>query len=144
MSFGFDLTFGLCHLALEVIEMPRVIFSDAGKAKGYQPDYHQKTMVQELVNPGLGSRFLQFRISKMRPGGRDEFHAHPDSEQIMYGLRGRGKVVVGRKTYTLSKDKFLFIPAGVRHHVENNTKGLFHFIILWALPPKPVDWVPSK
>jgi len=124
--------------------MGKVIFTDVNKAKGFQPDYHQKTLVKELVNPGLGSQFLQFRISKMRPGGRDEFHAHPNSEQIMYGLRGKGKVVVGRRTYTLSKDTFLFVPAGVRHHVENNTKSLFHFIILWALPPKPADWVSPK
>lgn len=124
--------------------MGKVIFTDVNKMKGFQPEYHQKTLVKELVNPKLGSRFLQFRISKMSPGGGDELHAHPHSEQIMYGLKGKGKVVVGRKTYILSKDMFLFIPAGVRHHVENHSKAPFHFIIIWALPPKPVDWVPSQ
>ena len=124
--------------------MAKVIFVDSNKVKGFQPDYHQKTVVKELVNPKLGSQFLQFRISKMSPGGSDQFHAHPDSEQVMYGLGGKGKVVVGRKTYTLSKGAFLFIPAGIRHHVENPTKRVFHFIILWALPPNPVDWVPQS
>jgi quercetin dioxygenase-like cupin family protein len=124
--------------------MKKAVITKRGKVKPFTPDFHQETKVWELINPKLGSKYLQFRISKMSPGGTDDYHSHPDSEQIIYVLKGKGKLGVGKKTYSLSKDVFAFIPPGVRHHVRNDGNAPFQFVCLWAPPPKPKDWVPPK
>ena len=124
--------------------MKKVIITKVSDLKGFQPDFHQKIVVREPVNPKVGSQFLQFRTSRINPGGGDEYHAHPHSEQIIYILKGKGKMVIRKKPYQVSKDMLIFIPPGVGHHIENDSKGLLQFIILWAPPPSLVDWVPKK
>ena len=124
--------------------MKKVIVTKVDGGKAFPPDFHQKTLVKEPVNPELGSRLLQFRISTMSPGGRDEYHTHPNSEQIMYVLKGKGKIGVGREICSLSKDVLVFIPAGMRHHIENSGKVPLQFICLWDQPPSSIDWVPPE
>lgn len=124
--------------------MRKIIVTKGNEVKTFQPDFHQKVFVKELVNPKLGSRFLQFRITKINPGGGDKYHSHPNSEQIIYVLKGKGKIEVERKIYPLSKDALVFIPPGVRHHVKNDSKVPLHFVILWAPPANPIDWIPKN
>ena len=124
--------------------MKKVMITKVSDLKGYQPNFHQKILVREPVNSKMGSRFLLFRTSRINPGGRDEYHAHPNSEQIIYVLRGKGKMLINKKTYYVSKDMLVFIPPGVWHHIENDSKAPLHFIIVWAPPPRRVDWVPRK
>jgi hypothetical protein len=48
--------------------MKKVIITKVGDLKAFQPDFHQKIMVREPVNPKVGSKYLQLRTSRIRPG----------------------------------------------------------------------------
>ena len=124
--------------------MRRVIVKKLRDLRAFQPDFHRDVYDKEPVGPKTGSRFLQFRTSRVSPGGGDEFHAHPHSEQITYILSGTGKMVIGRRRVSLSKDMLVFIPPGIKHRIRNTGKKSLDYIILWAPPPSAKDWVPKR
>ena len=124
--------------------MRRVIVKKLRDLRTFQPDFHRDVYDKEPVGPKTGSRFLQFRTSRVSPGGGDEFHAHPHSEQITYILSGTAKMVIGRRKVFLSKDTLVFIPPKIKHRIENTGKKSLHYIILWAPPPSAKDWTPKR
>lgn len=107
--------------------------------------HHEKTTARELVNPNRGSENAVFRLSTLESGGRDDWHAHESSEQLVYTLSGEGIIEIrdpdsGEETrHSLSPETFVYLPSGVYHHVSNPNEEPLELILVWAPPYKSLD-----
>lgn len=89
-------------------------------------------------------------------GGYVREHNHPDNEEALYVLEGRGRAVIEGREYPLTPGAAIFLPRGVRHMFVNegegalkwvwliNPNGLEDFFRLIGRPRRPGDAVPSN
>jgi mannose-6-phosphate isomerase-like protein (cupin superfamily) len=66
---------------------------------------------------------LQVGILRVRPGEQDTQEPH-SSDEVYLVLEGNGFIEIGKKSYTLKKDLFIFVPAEVKHRFYGNTKEI--------------------
>jgi mannose-6-phosphate isomerase-like protein (cupin superfamily) len=59
-------------------------------------------------------RHLQVGILRLKPGESDTQEPHL-SDEIYLVLEGNGFIEIGKKTYILKKDLFIYVPANVNH-----------------------------
>lgn len=59
-------------------------------------------------------------------------HAHPDGEETIYVISGKGKVKIGTEIYDLSPGSLAFFPQGVPHMVANTEKEPLHIVCFYA------------
>lgn len=90
------------------------------------------------------------------PGGYVREHSHPDNEEALYILEGKGRAMVEGVAYPLTPGTTVFLPRGVRHMFINegegvlkwvwliNPNGLEDFFRLIGRPRKPGDIVPPN
>ncbi len=61
-------------------------------------------------------------------GGRTECHRHPETEEIYYFLRGRGRILVGDDYYDVEPGDAILHRPGARHQTWNTGKGPLVFL----------------
>ena len=95
----------------------------------------------KLIDPAvMDVKHLTFCMVVVEPGGVCEpGHAHEEQEEIMFGLTGKGAIVVGddREAIEIAPKDALFIPPTVYHAVTNPSNTPFE--MLWILSPP--GWV---
>ena len=83
-------------------------------------------MIAELVSGEvLGSETVTFRIVDIVPLSQQALrhpHSHPDFEETIYVLSGRGKIWVEGESMDVEEGDALLIPAGVVHMIMNATE----------------------
>jgi len=84
-----------------------------------------------------GDRFSA-GVVKLEPGKGHERHTHPDSDEILYVLRGEGEQEVADKTREITAGELVFIPAGVEHGTVNTGWEPLLLLAVYA-PPGPED-----
>src|ERR1044071_10274954 len=81
----------------------------------------------DLNNSGFLDFFelehLQVGILRLRPGEQDAQVPH-SSDEVYMVLEGDGFIEIGKKSYSLKKDLFIFVPAKVKHKFYGNTKEI--------------------
>ena len=81
----------------------------------------------DLDNSGFLDFFelehLQVSILRLRPGEQDTQEPH-SSDEVYMVLEGDGFIEIGKKSYSLKKDLFIFVPAEVKHKFYGNTKEI--------------------
>lgn len=92
-----------------------------------------------LSTPELtgGERFSA-GVVKLEPGKGHERHTHPESDEILYVVRGEGEQEVDDETRDIATGDMVFIPEGVEHGTVNTG---WEPLILFAVyaPPGPED-----
>lgn len=75
---------------------------------------------------------------KLEPGKGHERHTHPESDEILYVVRGEGEQEVDDETRDIATGDMVFIPEGVEHGTVNTG---WEPLILFAVyaPPGPED-----
>ena len=68
-------------------------------------------------------RHLQAGILRLKPGESDTQEPH-SSDEIYLVLEGNGFIEIGKKTYILKKDLFIYVPANVNHKFYGNTQEI--------------------
>jgi mannose-6-phosphate isomerase-like protein (cupin superfamily) len=68
-------------------------------------------------------RHLQVGILRLKPGESDTQEPH-SSDEIYLVLEGNGFIEIGKKTYILKKDLFIYVPANVIHKFYGNTQEI--------------------
>jgi quercetin dioxygenase-like cupin family protein len=68
-------------------------------------------------------------------GDRVEEHVHRESDEIFYGIAGRGRIVVEGETVEIGPGDLLFISGGERHTVEVDESAPEPFVIFAAVSP---------
>ena len=66
---------------------------------------------------------LQAGILRIKPGEKDTQEPH-SSDEIYLVLEGDGFIEIGKNSYVLKKDLFIYVPAKVRHKFYGNTQEI--------------------
>jgi len=84
-----------------------------------------------------GDRFSA-GVVKLEPGKGHERHTHPDSDEILYVLRGEGEQEVADETREITAGEMVFVPEGVEHGTVNTGWEPLLLLAVYA-PPGPED-----
>ncbi|WP_339106110.1 cupin domain-containing protein [Haloterrigena salinisoli] len=82
-----------------------------------------------------GDRFSA-GVVKLEPGTGHERHTHPESDEILYVLRGEGRQEVGEETREITAGELVFVPEGVEHGTVNTGWEPLLLLAVYA-PPGP-------
>jgi len=84
-----------------------------------------------------GERFSA-GIVKLAPGKGHERHTHPDSDEILYVIRGEGEQEVADETRRIAAGEMVFVPEGVEHGTVNTGWEPLLLLAVYA-PPGPEE-----
>ena len=84
-----------------------------------------------------GERFSA-GVVKLEPGKGHERHTHPESDEILYVVRGEGEQEVADETHELATGDMVFVPEGVEHGTVNTGWEPLVLLAVYA-PPGPED-----
>lgn len=71
------------------------------------------------------------------PGGYVREHSHPDNEEALFILEGRGRAVVEGQDYPLVAGTVIFLPRGRRHMFINEGEGALKWV--WLIVPNGLE-----
>ncbi|MFC7229705.1 cupin domain-containing protein [Salinirubellus salinus] len=84
-----------------------------------------------------GERFSA-GVVKLEPGKGHERHTHPESDEILYVVRGEGEQEVADETHAIETGDMVFVPEGVEHGTVNTGWEPLVLLAVYA-PPGPED-----
>jgi len=84
-----------------------------------------------------GERFSA-GVVKLEPGKGHERHTHPDSDEILYVVRGEGEQEVAEETREITGGDMVYVPEGVEHGTVNTGWEPLVLLAVYA-PPGPED-----
>lgn len=85
-----------------------------------------------------GAERFSAGIVQLEPGKGHELHTHPDSEEILYVVRGRGEQEVDGDVREITAGEMVYVPAGVEHGTVNTGWETLTLLAVYA-PPGPED-----
>jgi oxalate decarboxylase/phosphoglucose isomerase-like protein (cupin superfamily) len=94
-----------------------------------------KWMVTPEVN---GSERISCGVVKLEPGKGHERHTHPESDEMLYVVRGEGEQEIGDETRSIATGDMLYVPQGVEHGTVNTGWEPLVLVAVYA-PPGPED-----
>ena len=77
------------------------------------------------------------------PGGASAIVSRRNEEYVLYVTYGKGTLIYGREEAPLRKNDFLYVPAGVRHGVANNTKEPIKVLVMGYQLPNGINYEPN-
>jgi mannose-6-phosphate isomerase-like protein (cupin superfamily) len=84
----------------------------------------------------VGAKQISMGTNVTEVGSKIPMHSHADSEEAMFVIQGRGKLICDGEEYDLTPGTAIFSPKGVEHEIVN--VGDEPFKIVWAYaPPLP-------
>jgi quercetin dioxygenase-like cupin family protein len=86
-----------------------------------------------------GEQVLLCRV-KYEPGKQVPWHAHEDTEQVMFILDGEVDMTIEEETATLKPGDVVVVNRGLNHKLYSENGVTF----MEALAPVPLDHVPDK
>src|SRR3954465_12705368 len=86
-----------------------------------------------------GEQVLLCRV-QYEPGKQVPWHAHEDTEQVMFVLDGEVEMTIEEETQTLRKGDVVVVNRGLHHKLYSEGGVTF----MEALAPVPLDHVPDK
>jgi len=84
-----------------------------------------------------GERFSA-GVVKLEPGKGHQPHTHPDSDEILFVIRGEGEQEVADETRTIEAGDMVFVPEGVEHGTVNTGWESLLLLAVYA-PPGPEE-----
>jgi quercetin dioxygenase-like cupin family protein len=84
---------------------------------------------------------MHFNVYCIAPGQQNPLHRHPDSDEILYFVRGTGRCVVGEQVCEVKHGDLVFVARNVPHAVIN-THRHDELVCVLAQAPLPCIHVP--
>ena len=84
-----------------------------------------------------GERFSA-GVVKLEPGKGHERHTHPESDEILYVIRGEGEQEIADESRPISAGEMVFVPEGVEHGTVNTGWEPLLLLAVYA-PPGPEE-----
>jgi oxalate decarboxylase/phosphoglucose isomerase-like protein (cupin superfamily) len=81
-------------------------------------------------------------VVQLEPGKGHELHTHPDSEEILFVINGRGEQTVAGETRDIGPGEMVYVPAGVEHGTINTTWETLQLLAVYS-PPGPETEIES-
>jgi len=96
-----------------------------------------ENLMRLLAHPErTGNKHCQAVLLRILPGHRFPKHEHPDSDDVIYVLRGKVKFWVGEEAGEAEAGDVLIVPEGVAHSVLNSTSEDVELLVFQAPVPK--------
>lgn len=95
-----------------------------------------------LVNADLGTDKLDVHINRLKvgdPGG--SYHHHTNADNVYIVKTGEGKLVVEGEEYTIREDDVIYIPAGLKHSLQNVSDAPFEIFEIYSPAGGQFDFV---
>lgn len=95
-----------------------------------------------LVNADLGTEKLDVHINRLKvgdPGG--SYHHHTNADNVYIVKRGEGKLVVEGEEHTIREDDVVYIPAGLKHSLQNVSDAPFEIFEIYTPAGAQFDFV---
>ena len=86
--------------------------------------------VRWVVGPQTGATLIAFGQSTYPTGATHENHYHPNAEEVVMVVSGRGTQIVGDEALHLGPGDICFIPCGTPHRITGTSAE--DLVILWA------------
>lgn len=97
---------------------------------------------KRLVDSADGTQTLDVHMNTLASGGpRGKLHKHSVADNVYIVRSGTGELVVEGKTYRVTKDQVVFIPAGLRHSLSNVSDEPFEIFEIYAPAGKQFDFI---
>ena len=87
--------------------------------------------VRWVVGPHTGASLIAFGQSTYPFGATHENHHHPNAEEVVMVLRGRGTQVVGAEALDVGPGDICFIPRRTPHRITGTSEDE-ELVIVWA------------
>ncbi|MBN1263883.1 MAG: cupin domain-containing protein [Anaerolineales bacterium] len=91
-----------------------------------------------LSGKNVGARNASMGLNVTEVGSMIPDHTHTDSEELMYIVSGKARLVIedGEEVYEIGPDTAIYTPLGVKHRLENI--GDTELKLVWVYsPPLP-------
>ena len=83
-----------------------------------------------VVGPQNGATLISFGQSTYPTGATHENHYHPNAEEVVMVVSGRGTQIVGDDALDVSAGDVCFIPCNTPHRITGTSEE--PMVILWA------------
>jgi len=94
-------------------------------------------LTKELVAPRtVGSRKIKVKITEYLPGHVHKNHIHPDQEEVIYVLSGRGMAETRAQRKEIGPGSVVFVEAGAPHTTYNLSETESLRAIVIKSPPE--------
>lgn len=80
----------------------------------------------------------------VQPGGASAIVKRAKEEYVLYVTSGKGTLIYNREEAPLKENDFLYVPAGVRHGISNDSSEPIKVLFMGYKIPKGVDYQPKK
>ena len=95
----------------------RAYVTDAGQLPAEEFDWGTlKWLCSGALSPGS---LQTVGIAEIRPGKRNTVHYHPNCEEVLYVLSGKGRHSFDERAVDLEPGMTIRIPSGVKHNLAN-------------------------
>lgn len=95
------------------------------------PGHFGGALSKPLAGPeNVGSKRIDFRISRYAPMAYVQEHVHRVQEQIYYVLEGEGVLTLDDDRKLMRAHDYVWVPPGVRHGFTNTGLGGLVFLVI--------------
>ena len=114
----------------------RVVRADTTEPDDWSGTAFAHLDVRTLISEErLGSERVMVGQTVYPPGSTHEHHLHPDSEEVVIVMSGRGWHRVGSEFYDIGPGDIVYIPANAPHSAGSDPAE--SMVILWILGGAP-------
>jgi putative monooxygenase len=94
------------------------------------PERTSKLLVSDKSH---GASNLSMGMAIVPPGSEIPWHEHPEQQEIMMVIQGKGKAIIGDEEETVELESTFFVPEGVKHRIQSI--GEEDLKIVWCYSP---------
>lgn len=96
----------------------------------------------KLINPSLGTEKVDVHLNRLIPGGPPgKVHHHTRSDNVYIVKRGEGTLTVEGKRHVIREDDVVYIPAGMKHSLANESDAVFEIFEIYAPSGRHFDFL---
>jgi mannose-6-phosphate isomerase-like protein (cupin superfamily) len=124
--------------------VPNLKYGDADLTKDTETATYKPIFGEGDKDEGHLNAITRMGELTVQAGGASAIVKRPNEEYVLYVTSGKGTLIYGHEEAPLKANDFLYIPAGVRHGVSNNSKEPIKVLFMGYKLPKGVEYKPRK
>jgi putative monooxygenase len=103
------------------------------------PGRKMRLAISEAV---LGAKKSSGGVIWIQPGcAVTPCHAHSESEEILFIIKGKGKVWVDGETSSVKSEDFILFPKNSRHMLKNTGNMVMKVLFIFSPPTNPSKYI---
>jgi mannose-6-phosphate isomerase-like protein (cupin superfamily) len=84
----------------------------------------------------MGTKNIWLATDEIEPHSASDPHTHPDQEEVLFFLSGKGRVRVDKEEIEVGPGYCVLLPIGSTHNVFNDQESILRFIAVVSPPFK--------